>query len=87
MRVLLVEDDITAARGVALMLKATGAVVNHADTGEEAIELSRHYEYDVVLLDLMLPDMEGFEVIRRMRSARNDTPVMILSGTTRPAAR
>jgi two-component system cell cycle response regulator CtrA len=87
MRVLLVEDDVTAARGVALMLKASGAVVNHADTGEEAIELSRHYEYDIVILDLMLPDIEGFEVVRRMRQARNDTPVLILSGLTRPAAK
>ena len=87
MRVLLVEDDVTAARGVALMLKASGAVVNHADTGEEAVELSRHYEYDIVILDLMLPDIEGFEVVRRMRQARNDTPVLILSGLTRPAAK
>jgi two-component system cell cycle response regulator CtrA len=87
MRVLLVEDDITAARGIALMLKASGAVVNHADTGEEAIELARHYEYDIVVLDLVLPDIEGFEVVRRLRAARNDTPVLILSGLTRPAAR
>lgn len=87
MRVLLVEDDITAARGVALMLKSTGAVVNHVDTGEEALELARHYEYDIVILDLMLPDIEGFEVVRRLRTGRNDTPVMILSGLTRPAAK
>ncbi len=87
MRVLLVEDDITAARGVALMLKSTGAVVNHVDTGEEALELARHYDYDIVILDLMLPDIEGFEVVRRLRSGRNDTPVMILSGLTRPAAK
>src|ERR1700728_3270264 len=84
MRVLLVEDDITAARGVALMLKSSGAVVNHVDTGEEALELARHYDYDIVILDLMLPDIEGFEVVRRMRVARNDTPVLILSGLTRP---
>ena len=87
MRVLLVEDDITAARGVALMLKSSGAVVNHVDTGEEALELARHYDYDIVILDLMLPDIEGFEVVRRLRSGRNDTPVMILSGLTRPAAK
>ena len=87
MRVLLVEDDITAARGVALMLKSGGAVVNHVDTGEEALELARHYEYDIVILDLMLPDIEGFEVVRRMRVARNDTPVLILSGLARPAAK
>jgi two-component system cell cycle response regulator CtrA len=87
MRVLLVEDDLTAARGVTLMLKAAGAVIDHSETGEEALELSRHYEYDIVLLDLVLPDMEGFEVVRRMRVARNDTPVLILSGVTRQQAK
>src|SRR5580704_17440840 len=60
MRVLLVEDDLTAAHGVSLMLKSAGAVVEHAETGEEAIELTRHYEYDIVLLDVILPDVEGY---------------------------
>ena len=87
MRVLLVEDDLTAARGVSLMLKAIGADIDHPEAGEEALELLRHYEYDVVLLDLVLPDIEGFEVVRRMRIARNDTPVLILSGMTRPQAK
>src|SRR5271163_882713 len=87
MRILLVEDDLTAARAMSLMLKGAGAVVDHSDTGEEALELSRHYEYDIVLLDLILPDIEGFEVVRRMRIARNDTPVLILSGITLPQAR
>ncbi len=84
MRILLIEDDIVAARGIALMLKSSGAVVDHADTGEEGLELSRHYDYDIVVLDLILPDIEGFEVVRRMRVARNDTPVLILSGLSRP---
>jgi two-component system, cell cycle response regulator CtrA len=83
-RVLLVEDDLIAARGLILTLKADGAVVDHVDTGEEGLELARHYDYDVVLLDLMLPDIEGFEVVRRMRISRNDTPVLILSGQSRP---
>ena len=87
MRVLLVEDDLTAARGISLMLKSGGAVVDVADTGEEALELVRHYDYDIVILDLMLPDMEGYEVVRRMRAARNATPVLILSGLTRPQAK
>ena len=69
------------------MLKSSGAVVNHVDTGEEALELARHYDYDIVILDLMLPDIEGFEVVRRLRIGRNDTPVLILSGLTRPAAK
>ena len=68
MRILLIEDDLIAARGVSLMLKASGAVVDHADTGEEGLELARHYDYDIVVLDLMLPDIEGFEVVRRMRA-------------------
>ena len=80
MRVLLVEDDITAARGVALMLKSSGAVVNHVDTGEEALELARHYDYDIIILDLLLPDIDGYEVLRRLRAARVRTPILILSG-------
>src|SRR6185437_11184586 len=87
MRVLLVEDDLTAARGVTLMLKAAGAVVDHCETGEDALALSRRYDYDIVLLDLMLPDIEGYEVVRRLRITRNDTPVLVLSGQTRPQAK
>jgi two-component system, cell cycle response regulator CtrA len=87
MRILLIEDDLIAARGISLMLKSSGAVVDHADTGEEGLELARHYDYDIVVLDLMLPDIEGFEVVRRMRVSRNDTPVLILSGLTRPQAK
>ncbi len=87
MRVLLVEDEITAARGIALMLKSGGAVVDTADTGEEALELVRHYDYDVVVLDLMLPDMDGYDVVRRMRAGRIEVPVLILSGLSRPQAK
>ena len=87
MRVLLVEDDLTVARGLSLMLKSGGAVVDHCDTGEEALELARHYDYDIVLLDLMLPDMEGYDVVRRMRAARVETPVLVLSGLSRPQAK
>ena len=87
MRVLLVEDDVTAARGITLMLKSSGLIVDTTDTGEEALELVRHYDYDIMVLDLMLPDMEGYEVVRRMRAARLETPVLILSGLSRPAAK
>ncbi len=87
MRVLLVEDDLTASRGIALMLRGHGAIVDETDTGEEALELVRHYDYDIVVLDLILPDMEGYEVVRRMRGARVETPVLILSGLTRPQAK
>jgi two-component system, cell cycle response regulator CtrA len=87
MRVLLIEDDLTTARGLALMLRSGGAVVDHSDTGEEGLELVRHYDYDIVLLDLMLPDMEGYDVVRRMRAARVEVPVLILSGLSRPQAK
>lgn len=87
MRVLLVEDDPMTARGVTLMLKSSNAVVDQAMTGEEALELVRHYDYDIVVLDLMLPDIEGYDVVRRLRASRIDVPVLILSGLTRPQAK
>lgn len=87
MRVLLVEDDTIVARGVTLALKAAAMIVDTADTGEEALELGRLYDYDIVVLDLMLPDMEGYEVVRRLRAARLETPVLILSGLTKPQAK
>jgi two-component system cell cycle response regulator CtrA len=69
------------------MLRSQGAIVDETDTGEEALELVRHYDYDIMVLDLLLPDMEGYEVVRRMRSSRQETPVLILSGLTRPQAK
>jgi len=87
MRVLLVEDDLIAARSITIMLKSAGAVADLTDSGEDALELLRHYEYDIVLLDLSLPDIEGFEVVRRMRVSRNDTPVLVLSNVTLAQAR
>lgn len=70
-----------------LMLETSDTVVDHTDTGEEALELTRHYEYDIVLLDIMLPDIEGYEVVRRIRLARSNTPVLILSGLSGPQAK
>jgi len=87
MRVLLVEDDTIVARGIILALKGASMIVDTADTGEESLELARLYDYDIVVLDLMLPDMEGYEVVRRLRAARVETPVLILSGVTRPQAK
>ena len=87
MRVLLVQDELATARNVMQVLKANGGIVDHIETGEEALELVRHYDYDIVLLDLMLPDMDGYEVVRRMRSNRIEAPVIILSGLTRPQAK
>jgi len=87
MRVLLVEDEANAARAITMMLRGQGAIVDQTETGEEALELVRHYDYDIVVLDLMLPDMEGYEVVRRMRASRIETPVLILSGLNRAGAK
>ena len=87
MRTLLVEDDAASASGIALTLRSIGAVVDITDTGQEALELARHCDYDIVVLDLGLPDMEGYEVVRGMRRARNATPVLILSGQSAPQAK
>ena len=86
MRVLVV-DHIVAAQEVSLLLRASGAIVDQTGTGEEAIELAGRYDYDIVVLELMLPDMEGHEVVRRIRAARIDTAVLILSASSRPEAK
>jgi two-component system cell cycle response regulator CtrA len=87
MRVLMVEEDILSNRALAQALRSAGAVIEQVDTGEEGLEMVRHYDYDIVLLDLMLPDIDGYEFVRRMRSARIDTPVLITSALVRPQAR
>ncbi|KAA2212958.1 response regulator transcription factor CtrA [Teichococcus oryzae] len=87
MRVLLVEDDVTTARGIAMMLKASSMITDTASSGEEALELAGLYDYDIVVLDIMLPDMEGYEVVRRLRGNRVETPVLVLSGLSRPQAK
>ncbi|WP_372006270.1 response regulator transcription factor [Tistrella mobilis] len=82
MRILLVEDDPSTARSIELALKKEGFVCDTTDLGEEGLEIGRLYDYDLMILDLMLPDMDGYEVVRRLRAARVQTPVLILSGLT-----
>ena len=80
MRVLLIEDDKATAQSIELMLKSQGFNAYTTDLGEEGIDLGKLYEYDLVLLDLNLPDMSGFEVLRSLRVAKVKTPILILSG-------
>jgi two-component system, cell cycle response regulator CtrA len=80
MRVLLVEDDRAMARSVERMLDDAAVEHETASTGELALEYVRTYEFDVVMLDLTLPDMNGHDILRRMRQLRINTPVLILSG-------
>jgi two-component system cell cycle response regulator CtrA len=80
MRVLLVEDDPTTSKSVELMLTHANLNVYTTDLGEEGIDLAKLYDYDLILLDLGLPDMPGHEVLRQVRLARIETPILILSG-------
>ena len=80
MRVLLVEDDPTTAKSIELMLSHANLNVYSTDMGEEGIDLAKLYDYDLILLDINLPDMNGHEVLRQLRLSRIETPILILSG-------
>ncbi|MBT9446620.1 MAG: response regulator transcription factor, partial [Hyphomonadaceae bacterium] len=80
MRVLLIEDDSATAQGIELMLKSEGFNIYSTDLGEEGIDLGKLYDYDIILLDLTLPDMHGYDVLKQLRLARVNTPILILSG-------
>ena len=81
MRVLLVEDDPTTSKSIEMMLTHANLNVYTTDMGEEGIDLAKLYDYDPILLDLGLPDMNGHEVLRQLRLAKVDTPILILSGS------
>ena len=80
MRVLLVGDDEQTATSIKMMLLNENVICDTTDLGEDGLEIGKIYQYDIILLDLMLPDIEGYEVLRRMRAARMRTPILILSG-------
>ena len=80
MRVLLVEDDSSTARSIELALNSEDIVCDTAELGEEGLEIGKIYDYDIILLDLMLPDIDGFEVLLRLRAAKVKVPILILSG-------
>ncbi len=82
MRVLVIEDDAATAKSIELILRKEGWVVDTTDSGEDGLEIGKLYDYDILIVDLMLPDMDGLDVIRHLRAGRIDTPVLILSGLT-----
>jgi two-component system cell cycle response regulator CtrA len=84
MRVLIVEDDPMTSKSLELALRAEGMVVDSTGMGEDGLEIGKLYEYDIIVLDLMLPDIDGYEVLRRLRASRVGTPVLILSGLSEP---
>jgi two-component system cell cycle response regulator CtrA len=82
MRLLLIEDDSATSRSIEMMLTKADLRVYTTDLGEEGIDLAKLYDYDLILLDLSLPDMSGHEVLRQLRLAKIDTPILILSGAS-----
>jgi two-component system cell cycle response regulator CtrA len=80
MRVLLIEDDSATAQSIELMLLSEGFNVFTTDLGEEGVDLGKIYDYDIILLDLNLPDISGYEVLRTLRVSKVKTPILILSG-------
>ena len=77
---LLIEDEPTTAKAIELMLTTEGFNVYTTDLGEEGLDLGKLYDYDIILLDLNLPDMHGYDVLKKLRVAKVQTPVLILSG-------
>ena len=80
MRVHLVEDDSATSQSIEMMLRSEGYICDTTDMGEDGLEIGKLYDYDIIVLDLMLPDIDGYEVLRRLRAARVKTPILILSG-------
>ena len=66
MRVLLVEDDAATAASIDMMLKRENFICDTTDLGEDGLEIGKLYDYDIIILDLMLPDIDGYEVLRRL---------------------
>ena len=84
MRVLLVEDDSAQAKAIESMLRGDQYVCDVTDLGEDGLEIGKLYDYDIIILDLLLPDIDGYEVLQRLRASRVETPVLILSGLSEP---
>ena len=84
MRALVIEDDPVSARLIETALRGESIVFEATDRGEDGIELAKLYDFDIIVLDLHLPDIDGYEVVRRLRAAKVQTPVLILSGRSDP---
>ena len=84
MYVLIVEDDKIVNQNICLLLRKEGMQSEMACTGKDGIELIKLYEYDLIILDLMLPDIQGLDVLKQIRALNIQTPVLVLSGLNQP---
>jgi len=80
MRILIIEDDQATAKSIQLNLRTEGFICDISAVGEDGLEIGKRYEYDLIILDIMLPDIDGYEILRRLRAIHIQTPVLILSG-------
>ena len=87
MRILLIDDDSALASGIKLALGPEGFDVHAADLGELGIDLCKRNDYDAIILDLQLPDMNGLDVLKILRADKVNTPVLMLSGDATVEAR
>ena len=78
-RILIVEDDAALASGIARILEGEGHAVDVISKGEEAVSVAKHERFDLLILDIGLPGIDGFEVLRRLRAAGDRTPVLVLT--------
>jgi len=84
MNVLLIEDEPRVAEFIDRGLRAENHVVSLAHTGQDGLDLGHGHEFDVIIVDLMLPDIHGYDVCQRLRHAGVLTPILILSALDRP---
>ena len=82
MRILVVEDEPLDLELIVWSLRAGGYTVDLVTTGTEGLIAAREEDYDVLVLDLMLPDMTGIDIVRRLRAERDTTPILLLTATT-----
>ena len=80
MRVLLIEDDNSTAKLIELVLAREGIICDIAQTGQEGVDLGMIYDYNIILLDLVLPDIDGYKVMEKLQAGKIKTSVLILSG-------
>jgi two-component system cell cycle response regulator CtrA len=80
MRILYVDDDPSMTKAVELMFRTAGLICDTTDLGERAVQMAQINDYDAIVLDIGLPDIDGYEVIERLRESQVSTPILIQSG-------